>query len=174
MDTIRIDEKSRPLFMKYALPCAGTLVSRGRVSQEKIDSLIDIVKKGEHIPKDSEKIFTVAFTACSLIALDKKKDIIDESVIRDYFLFRHDDIIDKRFEEMGDFDPEACRTRIGTVLSAEMEKANILTGIGPRDFRTDFCDIHENDTVVTHWDFIVEKVDREMAQRIAEMRKMHE
>ena len=163
---MKIEEKSRALFMKYALPCAGTLVKRGIITQETLDNLLHIVKNNKEIPEGAEKIPAVAFAACSLIAMDKGKKEIDEAVIHDYFLFNHDDMIDKRYEEMGDFDPVACRTRVGSVLSTELEKASVLTDLGPKDFRTDFCDVHENDNVVTHWDFIVEKIDRELAEKV--------
>ncbi len=162
------------LFMKYALPCAGTLVKRGNITQEKLDDLLDIVKSGKPIPKDAEKIPAVAFAACSLIAIDKGKKEIDEAVIHDYFLFNHDDMIDSRYEKMGDFDPVACRTRVGSVLSVELEKARVLTDLGERDFRTDFCDVDENDNVVTHWNFVVEKLDKEMAEKVRKAKEVVE
>ena len=86
--------------MKYALPCSRTLVKRNQVTQEEVDKLIDIVKNNKEIPKNAEKIFKVAFAACSLIALDTGKNKIDEDVIREYFLKKHSDVIEKRYEEM--------------------------------------------------------------------------
>jgi|SRR3989344_595458 len=160
---MEIEKNSRILFMKYALPCAGTLVRRDIVSKEYIDNLIEAVKNNQHIPKDAEKIFKVALSACSLIALDNEKQI-DSDVIREYFLFRHDDMIDKRYEEMGDFDPEACRTRAGVVEFLEEKFAIVKNPSGKRKYRSDFVvDLQKNDIVVTHWNFIVEKIDKKTA-----------
>ncbi|MBI3190587.1 hypothetical protein HYZ41_02700 [archaeon] len=156
---MEIEPNSRMLFMKYALPCAGTLVNRGVVGRDRIERLIDTVKENSEIPRDTEKIFKVAFAACSLIAMDEKKNFIDSNVIRKYFLSNHDDIIDKRFEEMGDFDPESCRIRTGTVVGVEDNFAIVHNSAGVRKYRIDFAQgIKKGDEVITHWDFVVEKV----------------
>ncbi len=169
---MNIEENSRVLFMKYALPCAGTLVRRGKVSREYIDRLIDIVKNNGKIPKDAEKIFVVAFSACSLIAMDSGKSSIDSDIIREYFLLRHDDVIDRRYEEMGDFDPEACRTRSGIVGSVGDDFAVVNTPLGKGKYRTDFVsDIRRNDVVVTHWNFVVEKIDKNTVERMKVSKK---
>lgn len=154
---MEIEEKSRVLFMKYALPCARTLVKRNQVTQEEVDALIELVKKGV-VPDGTEKIFKVALAACSLLALDANKRVIDEAVIRKYFLKKHSDMIEKRYEEKGDFDPVACQTRLGSVESVSPGKALVVNSAGKKDYRTDFVDVHEHDRVVTHWDFIVEVI----------------
>lgn len=155
---MEIEEKSRLLFMKYALPCSRTLVKRNQVTQDEVDKLIDIVKNNKEIPKNAEKIFKVAFTACSLIALDTGKNKIDEDVIREYFLKKHSDVIEKRYEEMGDFDPKACQIRLGRVVSFQGDEAIIINSSGKRSYKTDFVKVQENDKVVTHWDFVVEVI----------------
>lgn len=168
---MKIEAKSRLLFMKYALPCAGTLVKRGTVTQDYVNSLFKAVKNNDSIPKNAEKMFRVAFSACSLIALDSRKKIIDENVIREYFLFRHDDAIDRRYEEMGDFNPEACRTRSGIVRSVEKNVAVVENAAGKKKYKTIFTnDIKPDDNVVTHWDFIVEKIDKSIAKKMDEVK----
>ncbi len=147
-----MNNEDRLLFMRYALPCAGTLVKRGNINQEEVDRLIEIVKNKDEIPTGAENVFKVAMTACKLIAKDSGREI-DSEIIRDYFINRHDEIIDKRFEEKKDFDPEACRVRKGVVSKASRGFATV----GTKVYRTDFCNIRKGDTVVTHWDFVVEK-----------------
>jgi hydrogenase maturation factor len=164
---MEINEKSRLLFMKYAIPCANTLVKRGTISQEYVDMLMDAVKNGRQLPKDAEKVFKVAFSACTLIAMDNNTEAIDEDVIRDYFLFKHDDVIDRRYEEMGDFDPDACRTRSGVVESVEDGIAVVANSAGRRSYLTDFVpDLKKGDIVVTHWNFIIEKIDKEITEKM--------
>lgn len=157
-ELMEINEKDRLLFMKYALPCAGTLVKRGSMLQKDVDTLIDIVKNGQKVPEGAEKNFKVAMAACTFIAKEKGKDLIDEDIIHEYFLLRHDDVIDRRYEEMQDFDPMACRVQFGEIEDIEKEFATVVTPDMRRKFRTDFVPgIKKNDKVVTHWDFVVEK-----------------
>ncbi len=161
-----IQEESRLLFMKYALPCAGTLVKRGKLAQQDIDELINIIKTGSAVPEGAENIFKVAMAACSLLAMDKGMKLIDDEVIREYFLFGHDDVIDRRYEEMGDFDPEACRTRAGVVEDVLEGAAIVRTSAGAKEYRTDFADVREGDLVVVHWNFIVERIDKQAADKM--------
>jgi hypothetical protein len=151
-----MNDKDRLLFMKYALPCAGTLVKRGKITQRELDKLIEIVKNNEEIPTGAENIFKVAMAACTLIAKDSGRGI-DSEIIRDYFINHHDEVIDKRFEEMKDFDPEACRIRKGKVLESGGLFVIVENSSGTGKFRTDFCKAKEGEEVITHWDFVVEK-----------------
>ena len=164
---MEISEKDRLLFMKYALPCAVTLVSRGSVEKDDIENLIDAVKKGRQIPEGAEKIFKVAMSACSLIALDSHKEFIDIDVIHNYFLYGHDDVIDRRFDEMRDFDPEACRVRPGIVKHIFKDSAVVLNSAGEKRYRTDFVpDLKIGDRVATHRDFVVEKISADAEKRM--------
>jgi hypothetical protein len=159
MIDMEIRGEDRILFMKYALPCAGTLVRRGIVDRDRIERLVDLVKENREIPSGEEKIFKVAFAACSLMAMDEKRGFIDSSVVRRYFLSGHDDVIERRYEEMGDFDPEECRVRTGTVVDVEDNFAVVKNSSGTRKYRIDFAQsIKKGDEVITHWDFVVEKV----------------
>jgi hypothetical protein len=166
MTSFEIEEKSRKLFMRYALPCAGTLVKRCSISQDKVDSWIEMIRKDVVPPKGSELTFKVAVSACTLIAMENGKKIIDEEVIRDYYLFRHDSMIDRRYEEMGDFDPVACRIRSGVVEHVADGFALVKNALGVHSYRTDYCPVSKGDLVTTHWDFVVEKIDRHTAERM--------
>lgn|SRR3989338_3463198 len=173
---MKIDEKSRLTFLKYAVPCAGTLVKRGTITQDHMDSLREAVKSGQ-APKGAERIFKVALSACSLLAIDMGKGVIDDEVLYNYYLFGHDDIIDKRFDEMGDFDAEACRIRAGIVEDVFPGSAVVSNSLGRKEYMTDFAPgIEKGDAVSTHWDFIVEKIDptvaKKMTDKKAELGKM--
>ncbi|MCX6816049.1 MAG: hypothetical protein NT120_04325 [Candidatus Aenigmarchaeota archaeon] len=168
---MNIEDKSRVLFMKYAIPCAGTLVSRGNIKKKDVDVLIDAVKNNKSIPKDTEKVFKVAFSACSILAMDAGKKKIDADVIHDYYLFKHDKMIDMRYEEMGDFDPDLCRIRPGVVKKVLHGIAIVENSAGSKKYRTNYCDVKEGDLVVTHWDFVIEKISRETAEKMLVQKK---
>lgn len=169
---MKIRDDARQLFMKYALPCAGTLVRRGVMKQEGVDKLIEIVKRGEKIPDGAENHFKVAMAACSLIALDSGKKEIDEETLHEYYLFEHDKIIDRRYAEMMDFDAEACRIRSGIVKSVSKGFAIVENSSCAGKYRADYCDARTGDLVVTHWDFIVEHIDAKTAEKMKQQKIM--
>ncbi len=156
----------RLLFLKYAVPCAGTLVQRGTITQEQWDRLIAAVAAGQ-APAGAERIFKVALAACSLLALDSGKPAIDAAVVRQYFRAGHDAVIDARYQEMGDFDPEACRVWAGTVERISGRSAIVRLPQGMRECRADFLpDARAGEWVVVHWDFLVEQATEQEAQAI--------
>jgi len=163
--------KDKRLFLKYALPCGKILVKRGWIKQKYLDDMLEMVVKNKPININLKGVFVVASSVCSLIAMKRGKEFIDSGVIRDYFWNEHDYMVDKRFGEMGDFDPEECRIYPGRVLKVE-EKANVMTSKGEGSYRKDFVpDIKEGNFVVTHYDFIVEKINEETSKLLWENRQ---
>jgi hydrogenase maturation factor len=155
---------NKPLFLKYAIPCAETLKERGDLTEEDIEKLTEIIKENKEIPADSEKPFKVALAMCSYIAMREGKREIDEEVIRRYFLYEHDKAIDQRFQEMGDFDPEACRTYPGKVAEVKEKTIFVRTPKGVKEYRNDFIRrVKKGDLVVVHRDFVIEKIDGKIA-----------
>ena len=60
--------ENRLLFLKYALPCAGTLVNRGLVQRSYIDSLIVLVSHEKLPAEHAEELFKTANVMCDVIA----------------------------------------------------------------------------------------------------------
>lgn len=149
----------RLLFLKYALPCANTLVTRGKVSQEYIDNLVELVSEGG-IPEDgTEKIFKVATAMCDSIGRRMCKDTVDSEVIRQYFLLEHAPVVEDRYKLMHDFNPVDCKTYSGKVLDVTDGHAVVETKLGKKDYRTSFAkDVKKGDVVAVHFDYIVERV----------------
>ncbi len=162
----------RILFLKYALPCAGTLVKRGSVSQEEWDDSIRNLSNG-HAKPGAENTFKVATAFCTLMAKDAGESEISENTIRRYFLSEHDTVVDRRAEEMGDFLPDDCRIYAGKVADVAENRAIVETQRGKLEYRTDFCKVREGDTVVVHWDFVVEHVDLDTAKALWNAKKIY-
>lgn len=159
--------KDRLLFLKYALPCAGTLVKRGKVSQEYIDTLVRLVAEGNVPEEDAEKIFRVATAMCDAIGSRMGKGAVDCDVIRQYFLLEHSEVVDDRYKLMGDFNPTDCKTYAGKVLEVDGDSALIETRLGKKEYRTVFAKgVRSGDMVVVHFDFIVEKVPDGFRERM--------
>ncbi len=166
-----LKQSDRLLFLKYAVPCATTLVQRKAISQKKFEELLQNVKSGVLPQGEPEKIFKVAFAMCSSKAL-AKKSAIGAEIIRDYFWFCHDAVIDERFELMRDFDPVHCRTFPGIVEEIKNGKAVVKTSIGALDCFLDFEQgAKKGAYVVVHRGFVVEKISKKTALEFAEKTK---
>ncbi len=159
--------KDRLLFLKYALPCAGTLINRGKVSKEYVDELKEMVSVGNLPKDDAEKMFKVAIAMCDSFAERMGKEYVDEEVIRRYFLLEHDKVVDERYELMHDFNPTDCKTHSGKVIAMRGRVAEVETELGKREYDTRFASyVKEGDTVAVHFDFIVEKISEEVAAKM--------
>jgi len=162
-----MNAEDRLLFLRYALPCARTLVKRGSVSQDRIDELMMMVSENRPPPEGAERIFVVANAMCGVIAKRMGKRGVDSEVIREYFLFEHSDVVDDRFELMRDFDPVGCKTYPGRVVGTGTGSAVVETVLGRRDYRTAFSEsLRPGDDVVVHYDYVIEKIDAETTKRM--------
>lgn len=160
--------EDRLLFLKYALPCAGTLVKRGAITQDYLDDLVHTVSEGKVPAEDAESIFKVANAMCTKIGERMNKASIDAEVIRTYFLLEHSAVVDDRYALMKDFDPVSCRTYARTIVEAGKDYAIIETGSGRKKYRTDFAkSVREGDCVIVHWNFVVEKVPETFSERMS-------
>lgn len=169
---MEIKENDREIFMKYAVPCGCVLVKRGSMKQEYLDSLIGSIKKGEKTPEGAEKNFKVAFAACALIAMDAGKKTIDKQVIYEYFTKNHDEVLEKRYKEMRDFDPDKCRVRAGVVAGFSGKKVIVENSSGTKKYRADYIQgLKKGDFVATHWDFAVEKISESKAREMMKIKE---
>ncbi|MBI2675271.1 MAG: hypothetical protein HYX24_02340 [Candidatus Aenigmarchaeota archaeon] len=165
-----IEIADKRLFLRYAIPCTSTLVKRGTVKKELVNELLDYALRKREMQTDIRETFPVAYLACRKIAQNRGKGEIGPEEIREYFWNLHDDVIERRFEEKRDFDKDDCRIWAGKVLRLlEDNRAEVLTQRRERIFRNAFePHLKKDDYVVTHYDFITEKVSRENAKAIWE------
>lgn len=167
--------KDRELFIRYAIPCAGTLVQRGSTTQEVVDDLINRISESRELPENIENMFKVALAMCTLLAKKENKDEIDADIIRKYFLVEHDEIIEKRYKEMGDFDPEKCRTYPGQVIEMKEKTVILKTPKEEKEYKNILIpNLKTGDLVITHWGFVAEKTDIETAKKILKIKNISE
>jgi len=153
------------------LPCAYTFVKRGKLKKEELDKIIENFSRGNLPKKGFEEIFAVANAMLKIIAKKMGKEAIDAQVLRQYYLVDHDKVVDQRFEEVGDFDPIACKIRIGEVLAVSGSKAKVKTEFGLKEYRTYFVkDVKVGDKVIVHYDFIVEKFSEKIKKDLMKMK----
>jgi hypothetical protein len=163
------DEKSRILFLKYALPCADTLVKRGFVEKRTVTDAIEDVTLGRKVGGHPERIFKTALKECGKIAGRLGNSLVTEGAVRQYFLFEHDDVIDIRYKIFHDFDPDRCRTYSGKIVGNNVVK----TITGSKRYRTFVPSLKRGDFVVVHRSFIVESISRALAGRMRKSKQKY-
>lgn len=168
------DEETRLLFFKYALPCSETLARRGVITQKYKKRLMKNILFNEKIPENSEKIFKIANLMCEKTAKRLGKKFIDKNVIRKYFLFGHDKIVDKRYKIFKDFDPMQCRLYAGKIIHSKNRNAVVQTIIGEKKYKIDFVpNLKIGDYVVVHRNFVVEKITKNLAKKLWSLKEIY-
>jgi hydrogenase maturation factor len=163
-----MDKKDKLLFLKYAVPCATTLVKRNSISKSQYEKLYSMIKSGKLPEGEPEKIFKVAYAKCAALAIENGNRIT-KNIIRNYFWLGHDNVIKERYELMRDFDPEYCKTFPGIVIEKIKDKATVKTAIGLQKVSTDFeQSVKKGEFVVIHRGMIVEKISKPKAMEFAE------
>ena len=166
------NDSSRVLFLKYALPCADTLVKRGSVSSKLIEKSIKNISLNRKLSDHPEKIFKTAYGMCEKIARRTSKKFIDEIVIRRYFLFEHDKVVDSRYKTFKDFNPLLCRVFPGKILKIRNERALTKTIIGNKIYRTNFIqNLKIGDYVVVHRSFAVERISGNIFKKLWKLKE---
>jgi hypothetical protein len=166
------------LFLQYALPCAEEgILKRGLITREQLDDAIEQVSKGKVPNGGIEKKFLEANAFCKLLAIQGKKTSIDDDVIREYFLIRHNNVVDdwvKHDEVPKGFNARGCKTHPGKVVALSRDFALVETNLGDgperKSYRTSFVKgLKVGDDVAVHFDYVAEKIDGDMVKRMNEV-----
>jgi len=159
------------LFLKYALPCAGTLLGKRvldrMVTQADIDSWTAEVSEGRVPPGIAKNTFRLAWVMCDAIARKLGKKEIDAEVIQEYFLFEHNEVIKENAELMPHKDTFDCRIYPGKVLDVKDGRAIVETRLGEKEYKTAFMKtdgLNKGDTVAVHFDYISARISNENAK----------
>jgi hydrogenase maturation factor len=103
-----------------------------------------------------ENLFKVAMTHMTVLAKGKNK--IDKEIIRGYFLFEHNELVE-----------DYCKTYYGPVKKIDENGASVETSLGIQQYRCDFVPgLQLNDIVIVHRGYVVEKVDEDLLVRLKE------
>lgn len=164
------------LFLKYALPslvgksgsrglCSGATVG---FSESQINGFVKQVSEGEVPDLDIGKTFRVATAMCNFIAAKMGKKSVDSEVIRKYFLFEHNNVVDERSKLAKGLDNESCKTYAGKILSIKEKLAIVKTRIGEKEYSTSFLnDAKVGDRVAVHFSYIIERVSAETEEKMS-------
>jgi hydrogenase maturation factor len=157
------------LFLRYAVPCGKVLVKRRTLSKERLEYLERCVIEGNEPVGNLEEDFKIGFRMLMLTALRMGKNTIDREVIRKYFWKDHKKCLEWRSQMMKDIEPDKCMVGAGKVVAVEGDNVIIEAKDDRRKVNRRFePEVKEDDWVVTHYDYIVEKVTPEQASKVNE------
>lgn len=87
------------LFLKYAFPCTIVKVARKEISRQEYESLELAAKKNQPVARDIlEKTYPGAVQRMKAVAKEKGQVYFSEENIRDYFLGRHNELLQGTFK----------------------------------------------------------------------------
>lgn len=152
---------NKALFLRYALPCADKLIERGETTKEYIEEIKRCLRNRERIKNEYLKIFKVAFAFCEELGKKLKKNAMDEEIIRKYFWFEHDKIVDLTGACI------ECKILPGRVEKISNNKAIVMTPIGKKTCSLELAEeIKKGDYVTLHLNFVIEKISRKNAKTL--------
>ena len=150
-------------FLRYAFPCSSTSMQRGEINQEQFDELREAAINNRVLPREKlERVYHRAFEIIGKLANELNRDKWDLEVIKEYFLKRHNEIIE---EGMYDYKRVPASLReLCKVHRAEIVKINdnVLTvrynGKKKKVLSDLVRDVREGDMVNIHHGYAVEKL----------------
>ena len=87
--------KAEVFFLKYAFPCSFIIKERRQIDEKTFHLLRDAALNNKAPDKPLlEKVYFRAFEKIKMVSKEMKKDKWDLAVLREYFLKRHNRIID--------------------------------------------------------------------------------
>ena len=173
MDFKILPIKNRELFLKYAIPCGEVLVGRGELKPDLLMNLDSLISNGQEVDFPIEDVFKVASRMCTILAKHMGKTVIDDEVIRRYFLVEHEKAIRWRKQVKPDIILKECMVYPGKVKQVDENegRAVVQTPLGEALLKSNFLPgIREGDLVSTHYDRIAEKLKPEYLRKMKKIR----
>lgn len=150
---------NKRLFLRYALPCAEELIKRKEVTKEYIEEIKYCLKNNKKVKEKYLKTFKIAYSYCKEIGKKIKRKAMDEEVIRRYFWFEHDKIVDIMGSKL------ECKILPGKIEKINGKKAIVITPIGKKLCSLEFAKgVKENSFVTLHYNYVVERISEKNAK----------
>jgi len=151
-------------FLRYAFPCTYMRKIRGKITDKDIDTLKSSLILEKPLSKEYlEKSFEDASKELDKIASELKKDKWSLDVIYEYFLVRHNSIVDADENLPVDSLKDMCRILEGNVISCNGDyvTVNYSSNQKPKTRNVSkefFKDIKLGDKVRFHYGYVVDKL----------------
>ncbi len=153
------DRKSKVLFLKYALPCS-----------ENEEELLKTIEKDREPEENLEDSFSMAVNMLRITANEKNKEKIDEETIREYFWFKHAEILKENNPEKKKEEISECLVLPGKIIDEKKGKNRTkvkLINSERREVNSKLLDKgNEGSWVVIHRDYASEGINEEDKEEI--------
>ena len=155
--------KAEIFFLKYAFPCSFILRQRGEISEVQLKELEKAAMSNKALPKEVlERIYFRAFEKIKPIAQEMKKGRWDLKVLKEYFLVRHNHVIEQgmyAYAKAPETLKELCKVQRGRVTDIKKDALIVEYGRGKRRpvLKAMVPDAKVGDRVMIHYGYAVEK-----------------
>jgi len=152
------DKEAKKIFMRYALPCSD---------EERRKEIIRYINEDEEADIDTSESFPTATNMLKIMAHEKGEKEVDKEIIREYFWFRHGEMLK---ENNPDKDVKKCLVMPGKIKSKE-GKEGIVELVNGEEKKVDLSTLEETGKgswVVIHRDYASEKINEEDKDDIKE------
>ena len=152
------------LFLKYAFPCAFIIKQRGEINEFEHQILEDAAINNKVLERRLlEKVFFRAFERINKVAKELNKDKWDSEVIKEYFINKHNSIIDEgmySYAEAPESLKNLCKVHKAKVIKTKnnfliVEYDNKKTRAASKDL---VKNVKIGDYVTIHYGYAVEKL----------------
>jgi len=160
---MKADASARILFLKYAFPCAGVTLARGKITQKEYSGLEKAARTSAPVEwKTLERIFAPAWRRIRESARELNADPRDLQTIREYYLKFHNQYIaakDGSYAHAPEILCRLCRVEKGKIVSMGDDFFIVKIRSITRPVSRMLCkDASIGDTVSVHYGYAVEKV----------------
>jgi hydrogenase maturation factor len=155
--------RNETYFLRYAYPCLFVIKQRGEIDDALMEKLRLAAVKDEPVDRFLlEKIFFRAFKRMKNVAKELRKDVWDIEVIKDYFIGRHNLMIDaglETYEKAPESLKKLCKVSEGKIVAIKKGALVVDLGNERRPVNSDFVpDAKIGDKVTVHYGYAVEKL----------------
>ena len=148
-------------FLRYAYPCAFVIRQRAEIDDSLLEKLRKAAVNDEPVERELiEKIFFRAFRRIKKIAEELSKDCWDKEIIKEYFVNRHNKLIDAGIEEYSKAPKtlrELCKVYKAKVVEKKGDVIIVEYNSKRRPVLSDFVKAEVGDEVMIHYGYAVEK-----------------
>lgn len=152
----RYELVAKGLFLKFAAPCLQERVIKGELTPGQFETVCKAVEHGQRLEEQLDTLFPVAIPAIieTSVKLGKVTNgiaVIDDVVVKDYFLNDHEEVVRQNVPED---ERRLCRVLPAVIKAVDGDCAVVDDGFGPRTVKLDF--IKPEDRVLgrkvyVHW-----------------------
>ncbi len=166
-----VEDEAGKVFWAYSRSCVDGLKAVGGIDDIDYTSIKEYEDRGE-VPEREflERVYPSAIGRIKKVAGEIGREYWDEKTIRDYFVKRHNEIIDRqegRYAQMSPEMRELCKVKVGKIVEMKKESDvpiyNLDYGDGNKEWviGKNLPDAKIGDYISTHWRFACEVITDE-------------